>query len=197
MSVFFTSDTHFGHANVIKHCGRPFADVAEMDEALIANWNAVVRPKDTVYHLGDFAFRARRKPREYLARLHGVMHLIRGNHDEETLKDCPDAFASLSDLKEVKWEGQRITLCHYAMKTWNKSHHGAWQLYGHTHGDMPDDPTRFSLDVGVDCHDYRPIPFERVAELMAAKPAAAAVPHHDGAKRSPIRRPGWAGGAAG
>ncbi|MEM9701635.1 MAG: metallophosphoesterase, partial [Planctomycetota bacterium] len=96
MQIFFTSDTHFGHANVIKNCDRPFADVGEMDEALIANWNAVVGPKDVVYHLGDFAFRAKRKPREYLARLNGTVHLVKGNHDEETLKDCPDRFASVS-----------------------------------------------------------------------------------------------------
>ncbi|MFH5804052.1 metallophosphoesterase family protein [Alienimonas sp. DA493] len=169
MTVFFTADTHFGHANIVKHCDRPFEDVAAMDEVLIRNWNAVVGPRDVVYHLGDFAFRARRAPREYLARLHGTVHLIRGNHDAETLKDCPDAFASLSDLKEIKVDRQRITLCHYAMRTWNKSHRGAWHLYGHTHGNLPDDPESLSLDVGVDCHAFAPVPFERVAELMAAK----------------------------
>lgn len=56
MTVFFTSDTHYHHARVIHYSKRPFESVDEMGEALIANWNAVVRPGDLVYHLGDFAF---------------------------------------------------------------------------------------------------------------------------------------------
>ena len=184
MAVFFTADTHFGHANVIRYCGRPFRSVAEMDDALIDNWNAAVRPTDTVYHLGDFAYRSRRPPGRYLDRLNGTIHLVRGNHDAETLRDCGDRFASVSDLLEVTVEGRTVVLCHYAMRTWNGSHRGggraSWHLYGHSHGDLPDDPAAFAFDVGVDCHAYAPVPFARAAALMAAKPAAAATrPHGD------------------
>ncbi|MEJ7707010.1 MAG: hypothetical protein WKF82_06805 [Nocardioidaceae bacterium] len=55
MAVYFTSDTHFSHANIIRLCNRPFADVDEMDEAIIERWNATVTSADTVYHLGDVA----------------------------------------------------------------------------------------------------------------------------------------------
>jgi calcineurin-like phosphoesterase family protein len=76
MAVFFTSDTHFGHAAVIRSCERPFASADEMDEALIARWNARIKPGDTVYHLGDFCYRSDRAAPYYLDRLHGEIHLI-------------------------------------------------------------------------------------------------------------------------
>ena len=176
MAVFFTADTHFGHANIIKHCGRPFADAAAMDAALVDNWNAAVGPKDTVYHVGDFAYRAAGPAGDYLDRLNGTIHLVRGNHDDGVLKECGDRFASVSDLSKVRWEGARIILCHYALRVWDGSHKGAWHLYGHTHGDLPDDPASLSFDVGVDCHDYRPLSFAEVAEKMTAKMRSGAGP---------------------
>lgn len=53
--TFFTSDTHFGHANIINLCNRPFKDVNHMNDMLVENWNSVVSDDDTVFHLGDFA----------------------------------------------------------------------------------------------------------------------------------------------
>ena len=80
--IFFTSDTHFGHANIIKYCARPFASVQEMNRELIARWNAVVGPRDTVYHLGDFAFGKASEAPTFLRKLNGAKKiLIRGNHD--------------------------------------------------------------------------------------------------------------------
>lgn len=169
MATFFTADTHFGHDSIRRYCDRPFATVGEMDAALIKRWNTVVRPGDTVYHLGDFAYRNKKPAGVYLSQLAGTIHLIRGNHEADTLADCGDRFASVSDLTTVTADGQKIVLCHYAMRVWDGSHRGAWQLYGHTHGALPEDPHRLSLDVGVDAHDYAPVPFERVRELMRAR----------------------------
>jgi calcineurin-like phosphoesterase family protein len=79
--IFFTADLHFGHANIIKHCNRPFATAEEMDAVLTQKWNATVGQKDEVYILGDFTMRPAMESHRYLAPLNGRKYLIRGNHD--------------------------------------------------------------------------------------------------------------------
>lgn len=79
--IFFTSDTHFHHANIIKLSHRPFKDVHDMNEQLIANWNKVVTDKDTVFHLGDFAFGGNDAWDSILSQLNGKIYLILGNHE--------------------------------------------------------------------------------------------------------------------
>ncbi len=71
MAIFFTADTHFGHTNIIKYDNRPFASAAEMNEALVANWNCKVSPTDTVYHLGDVSILRPERTHEILERLNG------------------------------------------------------------------------------------------------------------------------------
>ena len=78
--TFFTSDTHFNHANIIKFCNRPFKDVEQMNETLIANWNRVIGPNDTVFHLGDFCLGGAAEWTKVLDRLNGKIYLIMGNH---------------------------------------------------------------------------------------------------------------------
>jgi calcineurin-like phosphoesterase family protein len=70
-----------------------------------------------------------------------------------------------------------ITLLHYALRVWNKSHYSSWHLYGHSHGSLPDDPNSMSFDVGIDCHNYTPISFEQVKAIMARK-TYVPVDHH-------------------
>lgn len=165
MTVFFTSDTHFGHARIIELCKRPFANVDEMDEALIANWNARVKPGDTVWHLGDFTLGSGDMAMRYLARLNGNIHLVWGNHDRESVRDL-NTWRSSQYAAEINHEGHKITLCHYAMRVWNKSHHGALMLFGHSHGNLCG--TRQSLDVGVDCWDFKPVTLPEITGLMSA-----------------------------
>lgn len=81
MKNLFTSDTHFGHFNIIKYCNRPFVSKGEMNDEIIRRWNAKVNPTDTVYHLGDFAFGSAAYTKMLLERLNGKIVLIRGNHD--------------------------------------------------------------------------------------------------------------------
>lgn len=81
MTVFFTSDTHFGHERIITLSDRPFKDVTDMNEALVRNWNAVVGPDDHVYHLGDVALGGIEHSMAYLSRLNGRKTLVTGNHD--------------------------------------------------------------------------------------------------------------------
>ena len=83
--LFFTSDTHFGHENIITFCNRPFESIEEHDRVLIQNWNSVVTPDDTVFHLGDFCFGNGYKWYEILGQLNGHIYLIRGNHDDKNL----------------------------------------------------------------------------------------------------------------
>ncbi|GGD87979.1 hydrolase [Aureimonas endophytica] len=154
MTVWFTSDTHFGHANVIRLSNRPFEGISEMREHLIAAWNAVVRSDDDVYHLGDFAYRATaNETAKIFARLHGRKHLIVGNHDNEATRIL--AWESVSEIKQIAVDGHRLFLCHYPVLEWAGYWRGAVHLFGHVHGRRPG--VGRSCDVGVDCWSYRPV----------------------------------------
>jgi calcineurin-like phosphoesterase family protein len=148
--VFITSDTHFGHANIIKYCNRPFNTIQEMDEKLIENWNSVVSQQDCVYVLGDFCFS--RTPEQYFNKLNGQKFLIKGNHDSRETYKLPWGF--VKDVYSLRYDQYEIWLSHYAHRSWPKSFHGTLHFYGHAHGGMP--PFGRSCDVGVDCWNYTP-----------------------------------------
>ncbi len=159
--VMFTADTHFGHANIIRFCDRPFEGAHHMNEALINNWNQVVDEDQTVFHLGDFAFKCGQTQTAVISqRLNGNIILIRGNHDKESTLNL---FEEVHDLAEVViGKQQSIILCHYAMRTWPQSFRGAWQLHGHSHGTLPELPDRKTLDIGVDSWGYKPVSFAQI-----------------------------------
>jgi calcineurin-like phosphoesterase family protein len=173
--VFVTSDTHFGHTNIIDYASRPFLDSKEMDECLIDNWNSVVRKNQTVFHLGDFAFGNVDYQRKILSKLNGDIHFVRGNHDH----NHPLGVDNLPDIIELKTGGRLWVLSHYAFRVWNCSHRGAINLYGHSHGCLKDDPKMQAIDVGVDAiaeafanpfrrpEDYKPVSLAWVVEYMA------------------------------
>lgn len=199
--LFFISDTHFFHNNILKYSKRteftskPETDIIlgkdeaaisgleigheslmRMHEGMIARWNAVVQPEDTVYHLGDiFLGRSNEDALSLRYRLNGKIHLIRGNHDF-VADQIPQAFESISDYKELMIDdpshpkGQRpVILFHYALRVWHWSNGGSYSLYGHSHGDLPDDPNALSFDVGVDCWNYTPVSWEQVQIKMRSK----------------------------
>lgn len=178
MAVFFTSDLHLGHENVLASCNRPFADVSEMNETLIRNWNRKVGDEDEVYILGDLAYRSDRPVRQYLDRLRGQKHLIIGNH-ERWLRDFPDAdryFLSVSYMLEIELDDLRVTLCHYPLFEWNGSRHAAnqaasksWLIHGHLHNRTDNDAYRYirekmpcALNAGVDINRFEPVTFEEL-----------------------------------
>lgn len=164
--IWFTADTHFGHTNRLEYCNRPFSSVEEMNEILIENWNKVVKKFDMVYFLGDFGFKNQKVLFGIKGRLNGVIFPVRGNHDKNS--DL-EQFSKASDLQEIYIDNKCIVLCHYSMNVWNKSHHGSWHLFGHSHGSLPDNPNSLSFDVGVDCHNFTPISFEEVCQIMSKK----------------------------
>lgn len=127
---------------------------------MISNWNERVRPNDEVYHLGDFGFAPLDELQDIFDRLNGNKHLILGNHDKIAQKikgwKWIKNYDTLHDqARKLRVGTGTIVLFHYAMRVWDKSHYGSIALYGHSHGSMPGN--RQSLDVGVDCWDYRPI----------------------------------------
>jgi calcineurin-like phosphoesterase family protein len=178
--LFFTSDTHFFHKNILKYCDRPFENTREMNQTLINNWNAKVPKDGIVFHLGDFSLTAKPKELDTLINsLNGKIYLIIGNHEKDALRTeyVRSHFAGIHDVAEIyikddeiTYGEQHIVMCHYPMIVWNGSHRGSWQLFGHVHGGLSNkgeikhSPTQ--LDVGVDCHDYKPISYQEVKELI-------------------------------
>jgi len=165
MSTFLTADPHFGHGNIIRYCNRPFADADEMNRTLIERWNARVNKRDTVKILGDFGFHLSDKEAlEIFNALNGSKELIIGNHDLDRKGRVIQSVARLPWAKppthysEIKHDGHRIILSHYAALTWNGSHHGSFMAFGHSHDTLPSLPG--SIDVGVDAQNYYPISVE-------------------------------------
>lgn len=187
MAVYFTSDLHLGHKNFVRGTStwpdtsecRDFDTIEEHDQTIINAINAVAGPKDTLYHLGDFCFVQKkandgwRTIRDYRRQLNvGWIVFLMGNHDKvgQFMKD--EGQIINSPYLELKGSNgvPEITLCHYAMRVWNKSHFGTWHLYGHSHGRLPDDPNSLSMDVGVDTRpDWRPYSIDEIAAHMATK----------------------------
>jgi len=183
-NLFFVSDTHFGHSNIIKYSNRPYENVVEMNEALIQNWNALVKPADEVWHNGDVAFMQYPDFKNVLRRLNGTIHIILGNHDQMITQNKFDILKSgkiqsIQHYAEVKIAGTMIVLFHYGMRTWNKAHHGSILLYGHSHGSLP--AFGKSVDVGVDnkeiTPEYRPIHLDEVLKFMSSR-GLEKVDHH-------------------
>ena len=178
--TFFTSDTHFGHANIIRFCNRPFRNVEEMNEILIENWNKVVSKDDTVFHLGDFAFGGSSVWNSIIPRLNGHINLIIGNHDRKNLRQ---GYMSYFDMVvpqlQIEIEDNSIYLNHYPFLcyggTYRAPENCVIQLHGHTHeypGGTGKDMDRlkhrfpYQYDVGVDNNNYTPLSWEEVKSII-------------------------------
>lgn len=170
--TFFTSDLHHSHANILKFCNRPYKDVEEMNENLIVRWNAKIPVDGVVFVLGDVSFdKNAGKIQNWVRRLNGEKHLVRGNHDDH-IEDSiwiDAGFASVSSLKDIYVGKKPVVLCHFPMKSWNGSHRGSWQLYGHMHGSMPDPTDSYQMDVGVDTNGMNPYSWDEIVARMETK----------------------------
>lgn len=182
--TYFTSDTHFGHRNIIRYCGRPFNSSDHMDAELIRRWNEVVGDDDVIYHLGDFTLAGHAFARRILAQLKGRIRVLGypWHHDARWLPTSsgPSELYSRSghpveilapvvvERLETPWRRrQQLVLCHYPFAQWDGRHHGAWHLHGHSHGTHP--PDGAMLDVGVDCHDFRPVTIDQLCAHFNAQ----------------------------
>ena len=158
---WFTADFHLSHKNIIKYCDRPFKNVDEMNAIILDNLLKNVDQGDILYFLGDLTF-DKKIAQDFFNVLKDIeIHFIVGNHDSsQVVKIAQKRCASVSQIKNVIIEEQSITLCHYAMRVWNKSHYNSWQLYGHSHANLNGIGKQF--DVGVDSNNFLPVPFEKL-----------------------------------
>lgn len=179
-NIYFTADLHLGHASVIESCGRPFASVGEMDEALISNWNARVKGNDKVYIVGDLVWDGKRAA-EYLSRLKGKKILIAGNHDGKLLSavDWRQYFAEVCRYAELSICSLNVTLCHYPMLEWKNSRiedgrRMGFLVFGHMHNNVQRaDYTPVlcrpnALNAGVDINGYAPVTFGELIKNNSA-----------------------------
>lgn len=187
-NIFFTSDTHFGHANIIKYAMRPYENVDQMNEDLIKRWNSVVGPDDIVFHLGDFMFGNINRFWEYRSRLNGKIYLIHGNHDYKLMCEgnIEEGFEDICAQMNICVDGQKIYLSHFPFLTFDGifKDKPSWQLFGHVHSNKnhpytsPDMPRLNYLlptqyDVGTDNNDYTPVSFAQVKEIIEKQIAKA------------------------
>lgn len=178
VKIFFTSDTHFGHKNILNFCERPFKDTDEMDEAIITNWNNKVGKDDIVFHLGDFAFATNKRWQDLICKLNGKIILVLGNHDivrwpgDYTM----NLFERVENQMILKIDNKyKVYLNHYPFLcyagTYRNPEDCTIQLHGHVHeriGDTGKDKDRLKYrfpqqyDVGVDNNNFTPISWEEI-----------------------------------
>lgn len=172
-NIWFTSDLHFSHKNILRHCeerlkafGIP-GNISEEekvqlhDKYLIKLWNKTVSKKDIIYVLGDFSFANTENTKKIISKLNGNKFLILGNHDKSSEK-LEGYFKQITQMKEIIFKKDNfdfleedfgVFCCHYAMITWSRKHYGVCQLMGHSHGRMDDyneASTDLRVDVGID-----------------------------------------------
>ncbi|MEH3144650.1 MAG: metallophosphoesterase [Methylobacterium frigidaeris] len=176
--ILFTADSHWSHRAVLGSrlgLNRPFATIEEHDEALIARWNAAVRPQDTVWHLGDVFYRCpEARVREIFSRLNGRRFLVRGNHDRIGQRMPWDGpVVDVARVHVTCDDGTMATVfaSHYAHRVWPGMHRGDIHLYGHSHGRLPG--TAASTDIGVDCFDFRPVTLDEIRVRLAENARAS------------------------
>lgn len=193
-NLYFTSDLHFGHRNILRFCARPFRDEKDMARGLISNWNATVRPNDVVFSLGDFSWwTGRHEVKRLVEQLQGEKYFIPGNHCKEGMYELVNdpQFHECSDIVHLYVRGEEgdprfrdkkcyeIILCHYPLAT--ASHiKSSYHFFGHIHSAVSEPLTEFGeplklpigrvMDVGADRHHYKPVEFFEVLKEIEEYP---------------------------
>lgn len=196
MNVWYTSDLHIGHKNIIDLCGRPFSCTDEMDEIIIQRWNSVVRPEDTVYLLGDICMGDLATSLQRVKRLMGNKILVPGNHDRVFSK------YKGSEAKKAQWDAayreiftvadehvlrhrtgvmrgpqSEIDLCHFPFAGDSRDDgdryaaerppdRGQALWHGHVHEAWKTNGRQ--INVGVDVHNFYPVAEEELIEMSIA-----------------------------
>jgi calcineurin-like phosphoesterase family protein len=187
--VWITSDTHFGHKNIVRGVTnwrtqdgevpvgstRDFQTIEQMNERLVDGINNVVGQDDTLIMLGDVSFGGFENIGLFIDRIICKnIHLILGNHDhhiDNNRGDIQDKFLSVNHYLETNIEGKDFVLCHYPLQSWNGMNKGVIHLHGHVH--LPEDK-KFGkgkkMDVGVDGNGMDPYSINDIIKIMDKRP---------------------------
>jgi len=204
-NIYFTSDTHFGHKNIVRGTStwqfdpkegtgvqklRDFDTLEEHNAALVENINALVKYDDELWHLGDWSFGGHENIKTFRDQLHcRNIHLIFGNHDqhiEPVNSIYRNLFSSaqyvknlsfkIDSMKSGKFGKTNIFLSHYSHQIWANSHHGTIHLFGHSHGSLKG--IGKSMDAGVDTNNLYPYHLDEIIDKMKGI-SAEIVDHHN------------------
>ena len=179
--IYFTSDLHFNHSNIIQLNRRPFSSVSEMNEKMIMNWNSCVAEEDEIYILGDFIYQSDDTEATTIARrLNGVKYLIKGNHDKIFEDDNynNDCFEWVKDYHVLYYQKIKFILFHYPIYEWDGYFKDAIHLHGHIHNREARNRNSAkgqatgkilgnkAINVGVDVNNYTPVSIEKILQRI-------------------------------
>ena len=187
--IYFSSDQHFGHKNVLRFCQRPYETTKEMEKALIDNWNSKVTNNDIIFVLGDFFwFHGRHEIKRVVDKLNGkTIYIVPGNHCKRTAYElCDERVQLLDDISalyirevgkpQVKYE---VYVSHMPLMTWPHREKGSYNFFGHIHSgprslSQVDQDLPFhkglQYDIGVDNNEYTPIELEEIINILKKEP---------------------------
>lgn len=172
--IYFISDLHFFHENIIGFSNRPYTNVEEMNEKMIHNWNSIVDSDDEVFILGDFVVQGNGKhANQILKQLNGKKFLIKGNHDH--FINDPDFeishFEWIKDYYSFRYAGIKFILFHYPILEWDNFFENSLHLYGHVHEKekeyFENTLNSRAINVGVDVNNYCPISIEKIIDKVS------------------------------
>lgn len=167
---YFSSDYHWGHKNVLKYDNRPFETIEDHDKCIVENHNKIVKPTDHFWFIGDLSLGDLKQAELMLRSMNGIKHFIKGNHDhDETIDIYKRCGAYYGEQITIVIDGQKIINNHCRMYVWPNSHHGSWNVHGHSHGALDKAPWGKSIDVCIHTRDYYPLSFREINGIMTVK----------------------------
>lgn len=175
--LFFTSDPHYGHENILKYCHRPFSSIEEHDEELIRLWNETVPEDGIVFILGDIGFCSETYLKTILNRLNGKIYWIIGNHDWRRITPgIMNRFECITQQIVITVDNKLVYLNHFPFLCYPDSdRHPVYQFFGHVHSGPLSGSSDISrlvhlnkrqYDVGVDNNEYKPISFQDIMKKI-------------------------------
>lgn len=175
--LFFTSDPHYGHENILKYCHRPFSSIEEHDEELIRLWNETVPEDGIVFILGDIGFCSETYLKTILNRLNGKIYWIIGNHDWRRITPgIMNRFECITQQMVITVDNKLVYLNHFPFLCYpNSDRHPVYQFFGHVHSGPLSGSSDISrlvhlnkrqYDVGVDNNEYKPISFQDIMKKI-------------------------------